>query len=86
MGTQIADDCKALSIATLAMLTRCTFRIAELSSGFKGEIWYNEVDYMAMEGAMIALCVILMTVGHPGIYLAAQYREADFRIRTKSLK
>ena len=65
------------------MLTRCAFRIAELSSGFKGEIWYNEVDYMAMEGAMIALCVILMTVGHPGICLAAQYHEADFRIRSR---
>ena len=65
------------------MLTRCVFRIAELSGGYKGGIWYNELDYMVMEGAMIALCVILMTVGHPGLCFASQYHEADFKIRSR---
>jgi hypothetical protein len=71
----------ALSIATIAMLTRCAFRIAELSEGFHGDIWYNEVDYMVLEGAMVSLCVILLTVGHPGVCFAGQYHEADFQLR-----
>ncbi|KAK3389366.1 putative RTA1 domain protein [Podospora didyma] len=76
-----AGCCLALSIATMAMLTRCAFRIAELSGGFHGEMWYNEVDYMVLEGAMISICVILLTIGHPGLCFARRYREADFWVR-----
>ncbi|KAK1752590.1 RTA1 like protein-domain-containing protein [Echria macrotheca] len=46
---------RALSIATVAMIIRCSFRVAELLDGFKGPIWGNEVDYMILEGAMVSL-------------------------------
>lgn len=70
-------------MATIAMLTRCTFRIAELSGGFHGYLWDDEVDYMVLEGAMISLCAILLTLGHPGIGFAGHYHEADFKLRIK---
>lgn len=63
------------------MITRCAFRVAELIEGFQGKIWGSEVDYMILEGAMISLCVILMTVGHPGVCFGKQYDEANFRFR-----
>lgn len=74
---------KALSIATAAMLTRCAFRVAELSQGFKGSIWFNEVAYMVLEGGSISLCVLLLTVGHVGIAFGGHYREADFKLRVR---
>jgi hypothetical protein len=65
------------------MLTRCAFRVAELSQGFKGHIWFDEIDYMVLEGGMISLCVLLLTAGHPGLGFCGRYREADFKLRVK---
>ncbi len=68
------------------MLVRCTFRIAELSQGFQGHIWNDEVDYMVLEGAMISICVIMLTVGHPGFSFGEHYKATDFKVRVKSSK
>jgi RTA1 like protein len=65
------------------MLTRCAFRVAELSEGFKGHIWYNEVDYMILEGAMVSVCVLLLTLVHPGFGFSGRYHHADFKLRLK---
>ncbi|KAH8883783.1 putative RTA1 domain protein [Thozetella sp. PMI_491] len=73
-----------LGAATLLMLARCTFRVAELSEGFKGRIWFNEIDFMVGEGAMISLCVILLTAGHPGLAFGTTYRDANYPLRKKS--
>jgi hypothetical protein len=63
------------------MLIRCAFRIAELSEGFKGRIWFNEVLYMVFEGAMVSFCVLVLTVCHPGVGFCGRYREANFQLR-----
>jgi len=73
---------QGLSLATIAMLIRCAFRIAELSQGFKGSIWFDEVLYMVFEGAMVSSCVMIMTVCHPGVGFCGRYREADFSLRS----
>jgi hypothetical protein len=73
----------ALSIATITMLTRCTFRVAELSKGFHSKIWYNEVDYMVLEGAMVSTSALLLTIGHPGPAFGGRYHDADFPLRIK---
>jgi len=72
-----------LSIATVAMLTRCAFRVAELSEGFKGHIWTDQVDYMVLEGGMVSICVLLLTFCHPGIGFCGHYQEASFKFRLK---
>jgi RTA1 like protein len=74
----------ALSIATIAMLIRCAFRVAELSAGFHGRIWYDEIDFMVLEGAMVSACVLLLTLMHPGLAFCGRYREADFKMRMKN--
>ncbi|KAF2094125.1 putative RTA1 domain protein [Rhizodiscina lignyota] len=70
----------AQAIATIAILTRCAFRVAELSQGFKGHIWFDEVDYMVLEGAMVSIGIILLTIGHPGLNFQGRYREANFKL------
>ena len=65
------------------MLTRCTFRIAELSEGFHGHIWNNEVDYMVLEGGMISICALLLTTGHPGVGFGGEFKAANFKLRIK---
>ena len=61
------DIVLALFAATIAILIRSIFRIAELSRGFHGDIWNNEVDYMVLKGGMMAFACLLLTFAHPGI-------------------
>jgi RTA1 like protein len=72
-----------LSFATIFMLIRCTFRVAELSEGFHGHIWSNQIDYMVLEGAMVLICVLLLTFAHPGLGFCGKYHDADFKMRIK---
>ena len=65
------------------MFTRCAFRIAELSEGFKGKIWFDEVLYMIFEGAMVSACALIMSFCHPGLGFCGRYREASFKFRVK---
>jgi hypothetical protein len=64
------------------MLIRCAFRVAELSQGFKGRIWFDENLFMVFEGAMVSLCVVVLTICHPGVGFCGRYREADFPLRS----
>jgi hypothetical protein len=73
----------AQAAATVAILIRCAFRVAELSGGFKGRIWVNEVDYMILEGGMVTFGVILLTVAHPGIGFCDQYQETNYKMILK---
>ena len=56
----------SLLLATLAILVRSIFRVAELWEGFSGDLWNNETDFLILDGAMIALATICLTVMHPG--------------------
>ena len=64
----MADICvaPALACATIFIEIRSIFRVAELSGGFKGRLWNSEVDFMVLDGAMVAAAALLMTLFHPG--------------------
>ncbi|KAL8816966.1 MAG: hypothetical protein Q9223_004115 [Gallowayella weberi] len=57
----------ALAIATLAIYIRSIFRVAELSGGFDGHLANDEVTFMILEGTMIAIASIALTLPHPGM-------------------
>ena len=57
----------SLVLSTVAILIRSVFRVVELWQGFSGELWNDEVDFMVLDGAMIALATVCLTVFHPGI-------------------
>jgi hypothetical protein len=57
----------ALGAAVVLLFVRSVYRVAELQQGFTGPIANNEVSFMILEGPMIFLAVLAMTVLHPGI-------------------
>ncbi|KAH7142617.1 RTA1 like protein-domain-containing protein [Dactylonectria estremocensis] len=57
----------ALGAAVMLIFIRSVYRVAELQQGFNGPIANDEVSFMILEGPMIFLAVLAMTVLHPGI-------------------
>jgi hypothetical protein len=62
----------AVFLAGVFIFVRSVFRCAELSGGFDGPLANDEVTFMVLEGAMIALASILLTVFHPGLVVGAE--------------
>lgn len=60
--------------ATVLILVRSSYRVAELSGGFGGNLANEEVPFMILEGAMIVLATLCLTVFHPGRCLGDQWR------------
>jgi hypothetical protein len=55
----------------LFILIRCAYRIPELVGGWGGELMRIEIEFIILEGVMIALAVVCQTVFHPGLYFPA---------------
>ena len=55
-----------LVLAYLTVFTRCVYRIAELGPGWKNSIMQNEVEFIVLDGVMVAVATICLTVFHPG--------------------
>lgn len=55
-----------ISLATLFILVRSAFRVAELVNGFSSALANDQVSLMILESGMISLATILLTVFHPG--------------------
>ncbi|KAL4878120.1 RTA1 like protein-domain-containing protein [Aspergillus karnatakaensis] len=70
-----------LGIATLVIIIRSVFRCAELSEGFDGHLANDEVTFMILEAAMIAISVILLCVFHPGAVWKGQWNQAVWHTR-----
>ncbi|OAP55716.1 hypothetical protein AYL99_09868 [Fonsecaea erecta] len=73
----------AIAIATVAILVRCCFRVAELSRGFSSALANNEVLFMVLDGAMMALTVLALSVGHPGPALGVMWAQGGFELRRR---
>lgn len=56
----------ALVIATVLIFIRSVYRVAELQEGFTSDLANDEVAFMILEGPMIVLAVLAMTLWHPG--------------------
>ncbi|KAI8719989.1 hypothetical protein NCS52_00442900 [Fusarium sp. LHS14.1] len=55
----------SITIAYVAIIIRCIYRIPEMASGWGSSIMRNEATFMIFDGAMILLAVILLTTVHP---------------------
>jgi hypothetical protein len=74
----------ALALATMTIFTRSVFRVAELSGGFGGHLANDQVSYMILEGAMIAIASIALTVMHPGFGFGRKaWAEGDWSFRSR---
>ncbi len=70
----------ALVVATVAILIRCSFRVAELRKGFGSKLANNQVMFMVLDGAMMAMAVLVLSVGHPGPALGNMWQHGNFKL------
>ena len=73
-----------LCVATLTILIRSCFRVAELSGGFHGPLANNVVSFMVLEGAMLATACLCLTILHPGACFKGEWRAANFKLGKRS--
>jgi hypothetical protein len=71
----------ALGAAVVLIFIRSVYRVAELQQGFDGAIANNEVSFMILEGPMIFLAVLAMTVLHPGIAFGGKWSSAAWSVK-----
>ncbi|KAK3618237.1 phospholipid-translocating ATPase rsb1 [Elasticomyces elasticus] len=73
----------SLLLATVVILIRSIFRVAELWGGFDGALWNDEVDFLILDGAMISLASLCLSALHPGPAFGGQWNAANWSFRTK---
>lgn len=77
----------SLALATICIFVRSVFRVAELSAGFGGKLANDEVTYMILEGAMIVIASVTLTIMHPGIgFGKVAWEEGDWHFRDRQEK
>ncbi|TVY84579.1 Sphingoid long-chain base transporter RSB1 [Lachnellula suecica] len=75
----------AFVLATLLILGRSIFRVAELAGGFRSRLANNEVAFMILEGGMVLCATLLMTAFHPGRYVGEKWKESGWGIIKRSV-
>lgn len=75
-----------LFASTLFIFIRSCYRVAELKQGFNGRLANQEVSFMILEGLMILLALIPLTVLHPGMAFQGSWNQANFKIRASKDK
>lgn len=58
-------------LAFLTIFIRSVYRVPEFAGGWGGEAMRNELDFMLLDGMMVAIATCVMTVAHPGIFFPA---------------
>lgn len=70
----------ALIISTLCIFIRTCYRLAELSMGLDSDLANDEVAFLVLEGAMVAVAVISLSISHPGVAFQGLWGKADFQL------
>ncbi|PMD43487.1 RTA1-domain-containing protein [Hyaloscypha variabilis F] len=58
----------AAAVAFTTVFLRCVYRIAEMVGGWANPIMRDEIGFDIMEGVMIVIAVLALTIFHPGFY------------------
>jgi hypothetical protein len=72
-----------LAIATVLIFVRSVYRVVELQGGFAGSVASNETLFLILEGTMIILAVLALTVLHPGLAFSGNWQAAGWTMRKK---
>ncbi|EDO15177.1 hypothetical protein Kpol_1017p11 [Vanderwaltozyma polyspora DSM 70294] len=68
----------AFMLSVICVFVRCIYRLVEFSSGFLGNISVHEWYFIALDGIMMLIATVSLTIFHPG--LAFQGKSYDIRI------
>lgn len=69
--------------AFVTIFARCVYRIPELTGGWGNPLMRNEPEFIALEGVMILIAAVALTVFHPGFCFPAMCR---YNIKKRSAK
>lgn len=75
----------ALAVSTLTILWRSAYRVAELSEGWDGPLLANEGLFIAFEGVLIVVAVLVLNVFHPSIAFG-EVMDGKYQKMVKSRK
>ncbi|KAL7269501.1 hypothetical protein RUND412_007839 [Rhizina undulata] len=67
----------ALVLSTLCILIRSVYRVIEMSQGWNGKLICNQTYFVVLEGIMVVVAVLALTLFHPGWVLG----ESSFNAR-----
>lgn len=67
-----------LALATIAIFVRSVFRVAELKGGFHSALANDQVLFMVLEGAMIVIAILCLTILHPGVCFGGQWNQTTW--------
>lgn len=70
----------ALMVATLCILIRSAYRVAELQGGFASLMANNEVLFMIFEGPMIITATVALTLFHPSLVFGLAWNTGQKRL------
>ncbi|CAO1620471.1 unnamed protein product [Sympodiomycopsis kandeliae] len=81
---------KAFMIASIAsyiaILARCIYRLPEMAGGWGGRLQREETTFYVLDGAMIALAAVLLSIFHPGRCFPALATSAGPIFRSNRIK
>ncbi|KAF2836508.1 putative RTA1 domain protein [Patellaria atrata CBS 101060] len=63
-----------ITVAYLAILLRCIYRVAEMVGGWRNAVMQDEPLFIALDSVMCALAVVALNAFHPG-YMFVQSRS-----------
>lgn len=73
-----------LITATVTIFIRSVYRCAELAGGFDSQLFRgDEPLFMVLEGAMISIACLCLTILHPGICFQGAWHQVNFSFREK---
>jgi hypothetical protein len=72
-----------LFVACITIFARSVYRCVELSGGFNGTLFVSdEALFMVLEGVMIIIACLCLTLLHPAVCFQGAWHEANFVFRT----
>ncbi|GFP52068.1 hypothetical protein ACSS6W_003944 [Trichoderma asperelloides] len=68
-GWRLTAFFTGLTSATLLILARCAYRVAELQDGYSGKLIKEETPFIVLEGVFVFLAASMLCFGNPGLGL-----------------
>lgn len=71
------------TIAFITIFIRCVYRIPEMAGGWGNPLMRREAEFLVLDGAMVAVAALCLTVGYPGAFfpeIGGRYRRKMARL------
>ncbi|KAF9696515.1 hypothetical protein EKO04_005719 [Ascochyta lentis] len=75
-----------VSLAYVTVLIRCIYRLPEMAGGWGNPLMRNEKEFLLLDGMMIGIACVGLTVFHPGFFFPpfAAFRHGKRRVSSES--